>query len=156
QAKQYDSLMCDFSNILYAYGGNYFPGEPDPVGSIGVAKPGKCRLSSPAGLQAAAFYQKLLKIAHPSSTSWDWSGVAETFAAGEIAMMPEWHEFASTLESTSTSKVAGKVGYAALPRGPKRSCNLWGGTGIGINANASKSAQGAAYLFVLWVTSPDT
>jgi multiple sugar transport system substrate-binding protein len=156
QAKQYDSLMCDFSNVLYAYGGQYFPGEPDPVGSVGVLKPGKCQLTSSAGLKAAAFYQKLLKIAHPSSTSWDWSGVAETFAAGEIAMMPEWHEFASTLESPSTSKVAGKVGYAALPRGPKRSCNLWGGTGIGINANASKDEQGAAYLFVLWVTSPDT
>jgi multiple sugar transport system substrate-binding protein len=156
QAKQYDSLMCDFSNVLYAYGGNYFSGEPDPVGSVGVAKPGKCQLTSSAGLKAAAFYQKLLHIAHPSSTSWDWSGVAETFAAGEIAMMPEWHEFASSLESTSTSKVAGKVGYAALPRGPKRSCNLWGGTGIGINGNASKDAQGAAYLFVLWVTSPET
>lgn len=156
QAKEYDSLQCDFSNVLYAYGGDYFPGEPDPVGTVGVLKPGKSQLTSPAALKAAAFYQKLLHIAHPSSTSWDWSGVAEAFAAGEIAMMPEWHEFASSLENPSTSKVAGKVGYAALPRGPKRSCNLWGGTGVGINANAHPDEQGASYLFILWVTSPST
>jgi len=36
QAKEYDSLMADFSNVLYAYGGSYFKGEPNPVGSIGV------------------------------------------------------------------------------------------------------------------------
>ncbi len=156
QAQEYDSLQCDFSNVLYAYGGKYFPGEPDPVGSVGVLKPGKCQLTSPQALAAAAFYQKLLKIAHPSSTTWDWTGVNNAFAAGDIAMMPEWHEFASGLENPSSSKVAGKVGYAALPRGPKRSCNLWGGTGVGINANASADAQGAAYLFILWVTSPDT
>ncbi len=156
QAKEYDSLMADFSNVLYAYGGEYFKGEPDPIGSIGVAKPGKAQLSTPQAMQAAQFYQRLLHIAHPSSTSWDWTGLAEAFEAGEIAMMPEWHEFASTLEDPAKSKVAGKVGYAALPRGPKRSCNLWGGTGVGINANATADEQAAAYLFALWVTSPET
>ena len=121
-----------------------------------MLNPGKCLLNSPQGLQAAAFYQKLLRIAHPGSTSWDRSGVAEAFAAGEIAMMPGWHEFASSLENPATSKVAGKVGFAPLPHGPKRSCNLWGGTGVGINANAHPDEQGAAYLFILWVTSPST
>lgn len=156
QAKEYDSLMADFSNVLYAYGGEYFNGEPDPIGSIGVLKPGKSQLTSPQAVAAGQFYQKLLHIAHPSSTSWDWSGLAESFESGEIAMMPEWHEFASTLEDPAKSKVAGKVGYAALPRGPKRSCNLWGGTGVGINANASADEQGASYLFALWATSPQT
>lgn len=156
QAKQYDSLMCDFTNVLYSYGAHYFKGEPNPVDTVGVLKPGKAQLTSPQALQAAEFYRKLLSIAHPGSTSWDWSGVAEAFAAGKIASMPEWHEFASTLESPKTSKVAGKVGYAPLPRGPVRDANLWGGTGVGINANASADEQGAAYLFILWVTSPAT
>ena len=156
QAKQYDSLMCDFSNVLYAYGGKYFNGEPDPVGTIGVLKPGKCQLTSPQAIKAAEFYRKLLHIADPSSTSWDWNDVGTAFAAGDIAMMPEWHEFASGFEDPAKSKIVGKVGFAPLPRGPKRSCNLWGGTGVGINANASADEQGAAYLFILWVTSPST
>jgi multiple sugar transport system substrate-binding protein len=156
QAKEYDSLMCDFTNILYAYGGKYFKGEPSPVDTVGVLNPGKAQLTSPQAMKAAQFYHKLLSIADPSSTSWDWSGVSEAFAAGRIAMMPEWHEFASTLEDHTKSKVAGKVGYAPLPHGPRRSVNLWGGTGIGINANAHPDEQGAAYVFINWVTSPAT
>ena len=32
-----------------------------------------------------------------------------------------------------SSKLKGKVGYARLPKGPRRSANMYGGTGIGIN-----------------------
>jgi multiple sugar transport system substrate-binding protein len=151
QAKQYDSLMCDFTNVLFAYGGAYFA-NGDEVGLIGTAKPGACKLDSPAALEAAAFYKKLLKIAHPGSTSWDWTGVEEAFKNSEIAMMPEWHEFAGDLETV----LRGKVGYAPLPTGPVRSANLWGGTGIGVNTNASPEVQKAAWLFLVWATSPET
>jgi multiple sugar transport system substrate-binding protein len=37
QARQYDSLMCDFSNILWSYGGDYFHSKK--VGSLGAADP---------------------------------------------------------------------------------------------------------------------
>jgi len=152
QAQQYDSLMCDFTNVLLAYGGDYFANGND-VGLIGTAKPGACKLDSPAAMQAAAFYQKLLKIAHPGSTSWDWTGVANAFTNGEFAMMPEWHEFAGSFEATP---LKGKIGYAPLPKGPVRSANLWGGTGIGININAPAELQKAAWLFLVWATAPET
>ena len=100
----------------------------------------------------AAFYKKLLKIAHPGSTSWDWTGVEEAFKNSELAMMPEWHEFAGDLETV----LRGRVGYAPLPTGPVRSANLWGGTGIGVNINASPEVQKAAWLFLVWATSPET
>ncbi|QEL10054.1 sugar ABC transporter substrate-binding protein [Kushneria phosphatilytica] len=152
QAQQYDSLMCDFSNVLFAYGGDYFA-NGQQVGLIGTDDPGPCQLENDASMAAAEFYRKLLKIAHPGSTSWDWTGVANAFQNGEFAMMPEWHEFAGSLES---SDLKGKVGYAPLPKGPARSANLWGGTGIGINANASEDVQKAAWLFLVWATSPQT
>ncbi|WP_207233594.1 extracellular solute-binding protein [Salinicola tamaricis] len=152
QAQQYDSLMCDFSNVLFAYGGNYFA-NGQQIGLYGTDSPGACQLTSDASLEAARFYQKLLKVAHPGSTSWDWTGVANAFQNGEFAMMPEWHEFAGSLES---SDLKGKIGYAPLPKGPARSANLWGGTGIGINANASPEKQKAAWLFLVWATSPQT
>ncbi|MBZ5875776.1 ABC transporter substrate-binding protein [Chromohalobacter israelensis] len=152
QAQQYDSLMCDFSNVLFAYGGDYFA-NGQQVGLLGTDAPGACQLTSDAALEAARFYQNLLKVAHPGSTSWDWTGVANAFQNGEFAMMPEWHEFAGSLES---SDLQGKIGYAPLPKGPARSSNLWGGTGIGINANASAEKQKAAWLFLVWATSPQT
>src|SRR5919199_2352249 len=153
QAKQYDSLMCDFSNILWAYGGDYF-NNGEEVGRLGSEDPGPAQLDQPKALEAATFYKKLLDIAHPGSTSWDWSGVDEAFRAGdEIAMTPNWHEFAAGIE---TSKLGGKVGYAKLPSGPARTADMYGGTGIGINNSASDDEQRAAWLFVVWATSPNS
>jgi multiple sugar transport system substrate-binding protein len=152
QAKQYDSLMCDFSNILWAYGGDYFENGVE-VGRLGSEDPGPAQLDQPKALEAAEFYNKLLSIAHPGSTTWDWSGVDEAFRAGELAMTPNWHEFAAGIE---TSDLAGKVGYAKLPTGPARTADMYGGTGIGINSGAPEDEQKAAWLFVVWATSPQT
>jgi multiple sugar transport system substrate-binding protein len=155
QALEYDSLMCDFSNILYSFGANYFANPL--VSSYGTSNPGACTLDSTAAIAAATFYDKLVKIAAPQSTSWDWSGLANAFEDGQIAMCPEWHEFASTFENPSTSKVAGEVGYTILPKGPSgHSANIWGGTNLAINKWASPQLQKAGWLFILWVTSPET
>lgn len=151
QAKQYDSLMADFSNVLFAHGGDYFKGED--LGLIGSENPGPCMLDQPEAIQAAEFYAKLLKIADPGSTSWDWTGVNNAFEAGRFAMTANWHEFASSIER---SESAGKVGYARLPKGPAHSANMWGGTGIGINAGISDQEQQAAWLFLVWATAPKT
>lgn len=152
QAKQYDSLMCDFSNILSAYGADYF--SAPNLGDIGTTKPGKSLLTSDKAIQAATFYKKLLSIAAPGSVSWDWSGLAEAFQAGDVALAPEWHEFSGSFEDPAKSKVAGKVGWAVLPKGPARSGNIFGGTGLSISKYASEKEQKAAWLFALWATSP--
>ncbi|HET7314788.1 extracellular solute-binding protein, partial [Salinisphaera sp.] len=117
------------------------------------ADPGPCMLDQKPAIQAAKFYQKLLKIADPGSTSWDWTGVANAFKNHRIAMMPEWHEFAGSLES---GDLTGKIGYAPLPTGPARSANLYGGSGVGINGNASGKEKTAAWLFLVWATAPQT
>lgn len=152
QAKQHDSLMNDFSNVLWAYGGDYFRNGND-VGRYGSDDPGEPLLDTPESIAGADMYNKLVSIAHPGSKGWDWTGLAEAFQAGQVAMMAEWHEFASAFE---TGKLAGKVGYARLPRGPRRSANMYGGTGIGVNGVAPEREQKAAWLFVNWATSPKT
>jgi multiple sugar transport system substrate-binding protein len=152
QAKQHDSLMNDFSNVLWAYGGDYFDDGVN-VGRFGSDDPGEPRLDSPEAIEAADMYRKLLSVAHPSSTGWDWTGLGEAFQAGQVAMAVEWHEFAGGFEA---SKIAGKVGYAPLPKGPKRRACMYGGCGIGINGVADANAQKAAWLFVNWATSPET
>ncbi len=154
QAKQYDSLMCDFSDVLLAYGGNYFA-NPN-FATWGTSTPGGATLDTPEAIQAATVYQKILKQADPGSLGWDWNGVAEAFAAGDLAMSPQWHEYASMFQDQTKSKVAGKVKWALLPSGPKGSKNLWGGTGIAINGYASEELQRASWLFILWATSPQT
>jgi len=154
QARQYDSLMCDFSNILWAYGGDYFH-EPK-VGSVGTATPGPSTLDEPAALEGATFYKKLIDIAHPGSVSWDWNATDEAFRTGQIAMTPNWHEFAAVDQDPAESTIVGKIGYSPLPKGPSKNANMWGGTGVGINGASPANEQKAAWLFLVWATSPDT
>ncbi|MGA8115294.1 MAG: extracellular solute-binding protein [Actinocatenispora sp.] len=151
QAKQHDSLMCDFSNVLWAYGGDYFAHGAE-VGRLGAVDPGGCRLDSPAAHTAAELYGRLLAAAHPGSRTWDWDGVGAALRSGQIAMTPNWHEYAAANEQA----MPGKFGYAPLPRGPRRNAHMFGGTGIGISANAGGAERGAAWLFVNWATAPDT
>ena len=115
QAKQHDSLMNDFSNVLWAYGGDYFK-DGNNVGRMGSSDPGDPVLDSPEAVEAADFYRKLVSIAHPGSLGWDWDGLGAAFGAGQMAMAVNWHEFASGNE---TGKLKGKVGYARLPQGPQ-------------------------------------
>src|SRR3954454_8887824 len=152
QAKQHDSLMNDFSNLLWAYGGDYFK-DGQAVGRLGSQDPGDPVLDSPQAVEAADVYRRLVSIAHPGSLGWDWDGLGAAFAAGQMAMCVNWHEFAASNES---SKLKGKIGYARLPRGPKRSASMYGGTGLGINATASPHDQKASWLFVNWATSKQT
>ncbi|MGF7239290.1 MAG: extracellular solute-binding protein [Frankia sp.] len=151
QARQHDSLMNDFSNVLWAYGGDYFENGP-AVGRFGTIDPGPSLLDQPHAIEAAQFYNRLLSIADPSSKTWDWDGLGSAFAAGLLAMCPNWHEYAAGNEKS----LPGKVGYAPLPRGPARSANMYGGTGIAINAACSAKQRGAAWLFVNWATAPQT
>ena len=153
QAKQYDSLMCDFSNVLLASGGGYFE-NPD-YATWGTATPGGSTLDSPEALKAASLYKSILDQAAPGSLSWDWNGLAEAFSAGSIAMAPEWHEYASVFEDETLSTVAGKVKWALLPKGPAGTKNLWGGTGLAVNSYAGPDQQRAAWMFITWATSPE-
>jgi multiple sugar transport system substrate-binding protein len=152
QAKQHDSLMNDFSNLLWAYGGDYFR-DGTAVGRMGSNDPGEPILDSAEAVHAADVYNRLVAIAHPGSRGWDWDGLGAAFSAGQLAMCVNWHEFAAANEASKATK--GKVGYAALPRGPKRRACMYGGTGLGINAVASEIEQKAAWLFVNWATSKD-
>ncbi|GAA3128673.1 extracellular solute-binding protein [Streptosporangium carneum] len=151
QARQHDSLMNDFSNVLWSYGGDYFDNGRQ-VGRMGSRDPGPSRLDSAAAIAGAEFYQRLLAIADPGSTTWDWDGVGAAFRGGRLAMCPNWHEFAASNEQV----LPGKVDYAPLPKGPAGTANMYGGTGVGISANTLSHERGAAWLFLVWATSPQT
>lgn len=154
QAQQHDSLQCDFHNVFWAHGGedvegfgghieDEWPDDPQPS------------FASDTGVAAAEFYKELLDVAHPGSTSWTWSGVGDAFANGEIAMTPEWHEFNASFASSDSSEVAENVGWTLLPQADNRSVNLFGGSGIAMNAHASDAEKAAAWEFITWATSPE-
>jgi multiple sugar transport system substrate-binding protein len=154
QALRHDSLMNDFSNILAANGGDFFV-DTNP-NLLGTTKPGKSAMTTDIAIESAHFYKKLFGIADPKSTSYDWMGVAKAFAEGSFAMAPQWHEYSSIFENNSESNIAGNVGWTILPKGKVRHANTYGGTGIGINEFASDEEKKAAWLFLIWATSPQS
>ncbi|MGO1537943.1 MAG: extracellular solute-binding protein [Leucobacter sp.] len=151
QSKQHDSLQAEFSNLLWAYGGDYFE-NGEELGLIGSEDTGDVTIDSPEGVEAATMFKELSSVAHPSSTSWDWTGLGDAFNAGEVAMAVNWHEFAAGAEGAFPEA----MGYSVVPKGPERRAANFGGTGIGINGNAEGDQRGAAWLFVNWATSPET
>ncbi|AKL95921.1 ABC-type sugar transport system, periplasmic component [Clostridium aceticum] len=153
-AQKHNSIFCDFSNVLAAYGGDYFSDKN--IGGLGLRAPRHIRILEPNFIDALNMYKKIVNTSSPESLYWDWYDTAEAFKNGEIAMMPNWDENASAIENPATSKVAGKVGYSILPNGLKRSANIFGGSGIGINQHANEREKQAAWLFIVWATSPQT
>ncbi|MFC7197950.1 extracellular solute-binding protein [Halospeciosus flavus] len=155
QAKQHDSLQCDFHNVFWAHGAEDFTGYNGKPGDE-VPKSDKITPTfAETGVGAAEFYKNLIDIAHPGSTTWTWSGVGQAFAQGKIAMCPEWHEFNAMFTNPDQSQVADKVSWSLLPQGDKRSANIYGGSGIGINKFASDAEKKAAWKFITWATSPE-
>lgn len=149
-AQQHNSIFCDFSSVLAAYGGDYF-GDPG-VSTVGGRRFDSILTDSPAMVKALDMYKRILSVSAPESVNWNWTDSANAFRNGEIAMMPNWDENYTYMEHDTASRVRGKVGYAVLPRGEIRSANIYGGSGIGINKYATEAEKRAAWLYIVWAT----
>ena len=108
---------------------------------------------TPDAIWAAETYQKFLRDASPpGSIGFNWNECQTTFMQGRAAMWLDGIGFAAPLEDKSRSRVAGKVGYALVPRGPGPShhCCLFG-AGYGIPEASRK--KGPAWFYIQWALS---
>lgn len=151
-AQQHNSIFCEFSNILAAYGGDYFSDEN--INTLGLDSFNQINVLDPKFIKALDVYKEVIKAGAPESINWNWTDTVNAFRNGEIAMMPNWDENSTYIENEQ-SKVRGKVGYAILPYGDRRSANIYGGSGIGINKYATEVKKQAAWLYITWATSKD-
>ncbi|KUO69216.1 MAG: hypothetical protein APF77_03045 [Clostridia bacterium BRH_c25] len=152
-AQQHNSIFCEFSNILAAYGGDYFSDEK--INTLGLKTFNQINSMDENFIQALDMYKKVASVSAPQSVNWNWTDLARVFRDGEIAMMLNWDENYTYVEDAVHSKVAGKVGYSILPYGDERSANIYGGSGIGINKYATENEKQAAWLYIVWATSRD-
>lgn len=139
--KRDDPLVDEFWSIAWSYGAQIYDGH-------------NATIDSPEALAALEVWDKVYKTASPDSLDADWPAVAASFSQGKSAMMLNFSDTSETILGAD-SKVADKVGFAPLPKGPtgKLTPNL-GGWAIGINAD-SKNQQ-AAFDFIEWLTSTET
>jgi len=156
-AAQHQSLANEFEMIQWSFGGTQLEGfdGKDPILPDDIS----AGFTDDASMQAAEFYQELVNdVAHPASTTWDWGGVAQAFANGEMAMSPQWHENSGLFADPESSEIADTVRWTLAPSGPAENRNVqahYGGSSIGINAHTTPEKKKAAWQFIEWTTSEE-
>jgi trehalose/maltose transport system substrate-binding protein len=144
QAKAYEGLTCDAVEWLTSYnGGNIV----DAKGNITVNNPGAVKaLKTAASWVGTIAPQGVLNYAEEEARG--------VFQNGNAAFMRNW-PYAWSLGNAKDSKVAGKIGVSALPKGGSDGKNAatLGGWQLAVS-KYSKHPKEAASL-VMYMTSPE-
>ncbi len=146
---KHNSIYTAFSTVLGAYGGDYFTNNK--IKSLGTDTGAELQSRTEEFNIALKKFKEIVALNPKEKEGYTWDEVATLFTEEDIAMMINWDENVSAIEN---SKIAGKVGYSVLPKGTRRSSNIYGGSGIGINSYASSKKKLAAWMFIVWATSP--
>jgi multiple sugar transport system substrate-binding protein len=134
------------SGFVWSYGGRIFD---DPT------KPTKAMFDSKEAAEAITMYATLLQEAGPPGVgNYTWYECVSDFQQGKAAMYLDASVFMSQLEDPSKSTVAGKIGYAGMPAGPKGTFANTGSWMLSMSSS-SKNKVGAA-LFLAWATGKET
>jgi multiple sugar transport system substrate-binding protein len=125
--------------FLRSYGGDYFNKGNKPV------------FNNKAGQKATQFFADLMKYSPPGAVNMGWNEVQVSMEQGQAAMTIDATNFAQAFEVSDMSKVAGKIGYAPVPKGPVGRFPAIAVASLGVTAFSKK--QEAAWEFVKWATS---
>lgn len=110
----------------------------------------RAAVNTPAGKAAAEFYLELLKYSPPGVKGYTFADVTKTMQLGKAAMAVQWASGAKPMEDKEKSVVAGKLGYAPVPK-QARQTPIRGVWTIGV-AKDSKNPD-AAWEFAKWLAS---
>ena len=106
----------------------------------------KLLTSTPTAIEAAKFYQKLMRdCAPPGNVGFNWNEAQTSFMQGRAAMWLDGIGFSAPLLDPAKSRITDKVGFAAVPRGPKAHNTATFIDGIGVPAGAKNKK--AAWCF---------
>jgi multiple sugar transport system substrate-binding protein len=113
---------------------------------------GKATVNSPEGVEALEKWADLMANAPKAASTYTWYEAQQDFLAGNVAFYIDADHMAPDFEKAG-SAIAGKVGYALPPEGPKgRASSMWLWS---LGMNASSKHKGAAWQFIQWATSKE-
>jgi multiple sugar transport system substrate-binding protein len=131
---------------MRSYGADFLDDKMNPI------------FNSPAAIEGTEHYASLLaKYAAPGNSTWGWDKVSSAFAQGHAAMIVESTAFYPVFNDPKQSSVAGKVGYAVVPAGPKGAypANYSIGMAIPSTVDPSSKTFQAVTAFLQWSTSQE-
>ena len=147
-ASQAEGLVCDYTALLYGFGGQYR--EDDENSS------GNWKLNSEESLDALTWFRDSTEngIADPASTTYTDRNVMNTFMAGDVAFVTGWSSYWTATNSESESAIAGKVGMTMLPGSEKmKSGSVAGGGGYAVVSTTKSTKWAVEFLKLL--TEPE-
>jgi len=133
--------LAPLDTMINTYGGSWFNNDWQP------------QLSTPQVQQAVTEYATLLqKYGESGASTSGWQECVNLMTQGKGAMFYDATSFGGVLETPSTSKVAGHVGYAYAPTAVTTNGSHWlWAWSLGL-VNSSKNKD-AAFQFITWATS---
>jgi multiple sugar transport system substrate-binding protein len=97
-------------------------------------------------------FLELLKFTPPNVRSYTFADVNKAIQTGQAAMAIQWASGAKPMEDPSRSSVAGKLGYAVVPKAVRQT-PMRGVWTIAIAKNSAN--QDAAFEFAKWLSSKE-
>jgi multiple sugar transport system substrate-binding protein len=126
--------------VIYAMGADYL--TPDR----------KSAMNSPAWVKSMDWYAGMLRrFSPPGVVNFNWYECSSAFMQGQVGIYYDGVNFANQFEDKEKSKIAGKVGYAALPAGPVGHFAPTFTNAMAVSAQSRNKE--ATYLLIQWATT---
>jgi multiple sugar transport system substrate-binding protein len=146
------SLECDWSQAVWGHGGSVFGKDRKFAGNDARA------------VEGLKWYQELLTMSPPSSTTSTWDGQFQMMVSGQVALVQSWAEFFPGLDADDSRvkglwepakpltptmlRAAGECGFDEKPNAGHQ-----GGSVIALSRH-SRNPQ-AAWIFMQWGCSKE-
>lgn len=134
-------MIWTWSSYFVAYGGKYFDKDMKPA------------FNSPEGIDATKMYLSLFEYASPGAPSYGWEENRIAFEQGKAAMTIDASVNAGFAEDPNTSTIAGKVGYAVMPKAVQYGPNI---SPHALYISAFSDNKEATWLFLKWAINKET
>lgn len=141
-----NSVTYDYSHILASYGGKFFNKEGEDWTPV---------INSKAGIAAAKTLRDLAQYGPEASNTIGQAQVIAAMQSGDAAQGQVVFAAANAMNDPEKSSVAGKIGFAVMPKGCA-TCNpgvVSGTWAMSVPAGLSAERQQAAYQYITWVMS---
>ena len=142
---QSEGMICDYTTIMSAMGGEFFVD-------------GKPAFNSGGAVKALQYMRGSLDsgLTNPSSREFSEEDVRRVFSNGEAAFALNWTYMNALANDPKESKIAGKVGIVAAPgsKGISTASAVNGSMGLGIPSGSAHPDQ--AWAFISHLTKAST
>jgi len=137
-----NTVSFTFSPILNGYGGDWF---------VNAGTDWTPRINDDIGVQAMQTYLELLALGPQPAQTVAQSQVGAAMQSGQALQGHSVAALGGQFEDPQKSRVAGNLGYAAMPAGSKRSAPGTGTWVLGVPAHADPARAKAALDFITWL-----